>query len=264
MRLNVNSYKWYLTYFPVKSLGETHVMNRSPIDFEEKKVSVFKNPPEGEQDLVRRFFGNKQHGYYVDVGANHPTEESQTWHLEQLGWKGWLIEPLSYYCELLKERRSGTVIQCACSSRENHDKVLRLISDGVHSTLNENPIAIGAHSEEYVDVTCKTLDSILESNSASPGFDFISIDIEGHEMEMFRGFSLQKWRPKLVLLEDHVINHEKHNHMTRNGYQLIMRTGINSWYVPRDFGYRLSAYALLQYFRKYWLGILWRKIKYAH
>ena len=238
-------------------------MNSLPIDFEAKKVSSFKNLPDDERELVRRFFGNKPAGYFVDVGANHPTEESQTWHLEQLGWNGLMIEPLTYYCELLRKSRKGTVVQNACSSRENHNKVLRLISDGVHSTLNEKPIAIGANSEEYVDVTCKTLDSILEENSAPLNFDFLSIDIEGHEMEMFKGFSLQKWRPGLVLLEDHVINHEKHDHMTRNGYQLILRTGINSWYVPADLGYKLTPYASLQYFRKYWLGLLWRKIKYA-
>ena len=38
------------------------------------------------------FFGNIK-GYYVEVGANDPRERSQTWHLEQQGWTGVLIEP---------------------------------------------------------------------------------------------------------------------------------------------------------------------------
>ena len=30
---------------------------------------------------------------FVEVGANRPQQDSQTWHLEQLGWTGVLIEP---------------------------------------------------------------------------------------------------------------------------------------------------------------------------
>lgn len=233
-----------------------------PADFNKKVVSIFKNPPHDEQDLVRNFFHNKKAGFYVDVGANDPVIESQTYHLEAMGWDGLLVEPLTEYCEKLKEKRKGRVIQLACSAPENHNKVLRLLAAGGHSTLNENPIALGTESDQYVEVTCKTLDSILEENHVKKGFDFISIDIEGHEIEMFKGFSLRKWLPTLVLLEDHVTTHEKHHFMTSNGYQLIMRTGLNSWYVPQSLGYRLTFFAKLQFFRKYYLGLFPRKRKY--
>ncbi|HQT27622.1 MAG TPA: FkbM family methyltransferase, partial [Burkholderiales bacterium] len=128
----------------------------SPIDFGARKVKRFNNPPSVEQALVRQFFGNASAGYFVDVGANHPTKDSQSWHLEQLGWAGLLIEPTPAYCEMLSQGRRGTVVQYACSSPENHDKRLRLIAAGVHSTLNPNPIALGAHSQETIEVTCRT------------------------------------------------------------------------------------------------------------
>ena len=233
------------------------------INFKTKEVLQFRNSPQGEQQLIRDFFENKHDGYYVDVGANHPTIESQTWHLEQLGWKGLLLEPIPSYCEQLKKARKGTVVQYACSSPENHNKVLKLIFAGGHSTLNATPIAMGDRSQETMEVTCRTLDSILEDNHVPIGFDFISIDIEGHEMEMFKGFTLAKWKPKLILLEDHVINHEKHNHMKSHGYQLILRTGLNSWYVPSSEKYSLSLSSKFEIFRKYWLGLLFRKIRYS-
>jgi len=234
-----------------------------PVNFDTKEVRRFRNPPDNEQALVREFFGNKLDGFYVEVGANHPTSGSQTWHLEKLGWEGLLIEPLPKYYELLEKERKGTVVRYACSSPENHNKVQRLsVAEGGHSSLNAGPIAIGTRSGQSVEVTCRTLDSILEQNNAPLRFDFISIDIEGHEMEMFKGFSLPKWMPKLVLLEDHVTDHRKHNHMVSNGYRLIFRTGLNSWYVPDSEGYRLSFPARLEMFRKYWLGLVFRKIKY--
>jgi FkbM family methyltransferase len=85
----------------------------------------------------------------------------------------------------------------------------RIICGFTYECLNNaNPIAFGDYRCETIDVTCKTLNSILTEHRAPIGFDFISIDIEGHEMEMFKGFTLDKWKPKLVLLEDHVINHQ--------------------------------------------------------
>ena len=49
-------------------------------------------PPDDETRLVRDFFGGAT-GYFVDVGANDPQVGSQSWHLEQEGWTGILVEP---------------------------------------------------------------------------------------------------------------------------------------------------------------------------
>lgn len=235
----------------------------NPINFKTKRVSRFKNSPEGEQRLIREFFQDKPDGFYVDVGANEPIFNSQTFHLEQIGWDGLLIEPLPSYCAELTAQRTGRVVQSACSSPENHGKTLKLLVAGGHSTLNPTLIAMGSESQIYTEVVTKTLDSTLEECKAPVAFDFISIDIEGHEMEMFKGFTLKKWMPKLVLLEDHVTSHDKHRHMVRCNYQLILRTGLNSWYVPTSLGYTLSSFAKLQAFRKYWIGLLFRKWQYA-
>ena len=234
-----------------------------PINFQTLTVSRFKNAEHNEQELIRQFFGNKPDGFFVDVGANEPVYLSQSWHLEQLGWRGIMIEPLPAYCDQLRTQRTNPVVQVACSSPENHGQTLKLLVAGGHSTLNAAPIALGTESREYADVMCRTLDSTLQDCNVPVNFDFVSIDIEGHEMEMFKGFTLRRWLPKLVLLEDHVTSHDKHNFMTSCGYQLILRTGLNSWYVPASANYKLAPFARLQRFRKYWLGLLGRKLRYA-
>jgi hypothetical protein len=50
--------------------------------------------------------------------------------------------------------------------------------------------------------------------------------------------------------------------MLSHGYQLLMRTGLNAWYVPQTEGYTLSFFARWQMWRKYWLGLWWRQLKY--
>jgi len=233
----------------------------SYINFDTKLVLKNKIPPKIEQECVQKFFENNKDGIFVDVGANDPYIDSQSFHLEQLGWSGLLIEPLPDMCELLRKHRKGAVIPYACSSSENHKKILPLISFGVCSTLETKLIHSNKLKKETIQIETRTLDSILEDNKVQPNFDLLSIDIEGHEVELFKGFSIKKWKPKLILLEDHVLNQKKHNYMIQNDYQLLLRSGLNSWYIPKNNKWKISLKAQLEFIRKYYIGILFRKFK---
>ena len=231
-------------------------------NFKTRYIHQFSNQPAVEQQLVQAFFADRI-GFYVDVGANDPVLDSQSEHLEALGWTGLLIEPDPDYCDLLRKNRRGVVVQMACSSPENAGKQLLLNRAGPHSTLESKPIALGAVVRSTVAVQCETLDAILCRHNAPIGFDLLSIDIEGHELMALSGFSFDKWRPQLVLIEDHVTHLDKHKLMRINGYQLLMRTGLNSWYVPAHFPYRHSLLARFQYLRKYYVGLPLRKFRYS-
>ncbi len=231
-------------------------------DFTTQRIEQFSNEPAIEKQLVQSFFAGKP-GFYVDVGANDPVLDSQSQHLEALGWTGLLIEPDPDCCELLRKNRTGTVVQMACSSPQNAGKQLLLNRAGPHSTLEDRPIALGAVVRSQVAVQCDTLDAILRDHNAPAGFDLLSIDIEGHELVALSGFSFDVWQPRLVLLEDHVTHLNKHQLMRRNNYQLLMRTGLNSWYVPADAAYSSSLAAKFEYVRKYFLGLPLRQFRYS-
>jgi FkbM family methyltransferase len=235
-------------------------------DFTTLHIQQFSNEPAIEQRLVQAFFGDKvadRPGFYVDVGANDPVLDSQSQHLEALGWTGLLVEPDPDCCELLRKNRTGTVVQMACSSPENAGKQLLLNRAGPHSTLEDRPIALGAVVRSQVAVQCETLDAILRSHKAPVGFDLLSIDIEGHELVALSGFTFGTWRPRLVLIEDHVTHLSKHQLMQRNNYQLLLRTGLNSWYVPGGTRYTSSLAVKLEKLRKYYLGLPMRKWRYS-
>jgi hypothetical protein len=142
-------------------------------DFTTRHIQKFSNEPAVEQQLVQAFFGGKP-GFYVDVGANDPVLDSQSQHLEALGWTGLLVEPDPDCCELLRRHRTGTVVQMACSSHENAGKQLLLNRAGPHSTLEDHPIALGAVVRSQVAVQCETLDEILRIHNAPIGFDLLS------------------------------------------------------------------------------------------
>ena len=167
---------------------------QNPADFNTRHIRQFSNLPAIEQQMVQAFFAGR-HEFHVDVGANDPVLDSQSQHLEALGWTGLLIEPDPDCCDLLRRYRSGAVVQVACASLKNIGKQLLLNRAGPHSTLESKPIALDAVVRSTVAVQCDTLNAIMDKHNALPGFELLSMDIEGHELTALSGFSFDKWQP---------------------------------------------------------------------
>ena len=217
-------------------------------------------PDRCEQELKGDFFGAQRAGYFVEVGANDPYRGSQTWTLEQLGWDGVLVEPQPDLAEQLRRSRSARVVAAACSAPENNRSVMTLYLCGPHSSLSRSLAAAGARANSTVEVPVRTLNDVLAEAEAPAPIDFVSIDVEGHELEVLRGFDAAYWRPRLILVEDHLASLSAHRHLTRAGYRLIRRTGLNGWYVP-DAAAPPLGWGVLQLARKYYLSQPFRLLR---
>jgi FkbM family methyltransferase len=218
-------------------------------------------PPDDETRLVREFFGNRTTGYFVEVGANDPVEGSQTWHLEQIGWNGMLVEPQPALAERLRQTRAAKVYAVACSSPRHAGGTMPLHIAGPFSSFDPALMVPGVRSDTSIDVPVQTLDATLADAAAPVPVDFLSVDVEGHEIEVLSGFDFQRWRPRLILLEDHVVSLAKHFYLQRAGYKLIRRTGLNGWYVPREQAPELGWDGCWQIVRKYYLGLPFRILR---
>jgi FkbM family methyltransferase len=215
---------------------------------------VSRVPTDHEMQLVAAFFGNVK-GYFVEVGANEPRLRSQTWHLEQSGWTGLLIEPQPDLACELRAMRMAKVFAIACSSPENAGRTLPLHVAGPLSSLDRSGMAPGATPEAVIEVPVRTLDSILEEAQAPERFDFLSIDVEGHEIEVLHGFDIKRWQPRLILLEDHVADLSKHRYLSAAGYRIVRRYENNGWYVPRDSAVSIQRADWWEIYRKYYLAL---------
>ena len=216
-----------------------------------------------ENSLKEQFFGHVRTGFFVEVGANDPETWSQTFHLEQLGWSGIVVEPQPDLAAALRERRRATVCAVACSAPENAGQSMTLHLAGGHSSLDPRLKVATVRPAGAVDVPLTTLDRILSDNGAPAPFDFLAVDVEGHELEVLRGFDFARWRPRLILIEDHVLDLGLHRFIGAHGYKWVRRTDINSWYVPADSAMRVSLLGRWQFFRKYYLGTPIRRMRDA-
>jgi FkbM family methyltransferase len=214
-----------------------------------------------EQAQVREFFGQSRVGFFVEVGANDPRFASQTWHLEQLGWRGVLVEPQPDLAETLRRQRSAQVFAVACSSPGNAGQRMKFHVAGAMSSLERDRMAPGAELQRVIEVPVRTLDDILTEAQAPVPLDLLSLDVEGHELKVLEGFTFARWQPRLVLLEDHVGDLSKHRYITAAGYKLIRRVENNGWYVPGEAAPAVTPGQRWEIVRKYYLALPFRVLR---
>jgi len=194
----------------------------------------------GEDRLLDKMFQGKPRGFCIEVGANNGVDGSTTLHFEELGWDCILVEPNPDLCRQLRARRKARLFECAASSTSG-TAVLHIASGSEQSHAvsalgdAQKPAEIlkeHGFQTNPTEVVTRRMDDILEEAQSTAGIDFISIDVEGHELELLKGFSLDRWRPSILIVEDNAPLGESgvRDYLKGQGYVPFRRTGVNDWY----------------------------------
>jgi FkbM family methyltransferase len=190
----------------------------------------------GEDRILERIFGNQDHGYCVEVGAYDGLTGSATFLFERKGWQCLLVEPVPELADQIRRNRRCLVANCAASAEEGEavfyvaDRVQQMSTLELTSAQEEWIVSLGG-APRAIKIPTRTLDSLLDE-AGFARVDFITIDVEGHEMDVLRGFTLELHRPRVVILEENVVtsNSDIERHMAEHRYLNFKRTGVNDWY----------------------------------
>lgn len=161
-----------------------------------------------EEEIILKYFGGKV-GNFIDIGANDGKTLSNTFALTERGWTGVLIEPSPKAFALLKENYKGKknsyFYNFALGTTNGKVKMwdsethLNKGDHGLLSTLVESERNRWTNEKfNEIEVKCFRWKTFLNRLSVKE-FDFISMDIEGLEVELLKQIDL---RPtSLVCLE---------------------------------------------------------------
>ncbi|UUZ71762.1 FkbM family methyltransferase [Polaromonas sp. P1(28)-8] len=194
----------------------------------------------GEDKILSEIFSQVDKGLCIEVGANDGVNDSTSMFFEKLGWSCILIEPNPVLCQSIRNSRKAKLVELAASDREG-EAILHVASGaerahGVSTISSEQEALekIRSYGFTYEDVKVKTqtLDKMLDDLKIDGVIHFISIDVEGHEVAVLNGFSIEKWRPTIIILEDNSNFEDIRvcNYLKKFGYIRFMRTGVNDWY----------------------------------
>ena len=218
----------------------------------------------GEDRLVLEFFGGRTDGFFLEAGAFHPVQLSQTYLLERCGWHGVLVEPVpDQVAEFSTKRPNSILIQKAIGAPEQSGQELTFVVPDGEATLarllgnNEQP----APGDRVLRVSITTLSEVLAAAKAAK-LDYLSLDLEGFELAALRGLDFARWRPGLIMIEDRIEDLRQHRFLKEQGYRLVYRIGVNNWYVPVETEFpKCTPLVRIKLFRKLYLSMPLRKLR---
>ena len=140
------------------------------------------------QDFLVHLLMNGRSGFYVDVGAKDGKSISNTFMLEQHGWRGICIEPHPESFAALTAQRKSINLNLAVSDKPGHLDFVQVLSG---PTGNSGLLSTYAHrgkletlDHSIIRVKSETLADILTKCNAPSHIDYLDIDTEGHELQV--------------------------------------------------------------------------------
>lgn len=205
--------------------------------------------------IYTKYFGYPSKGFFVEVGAYDGEFVSNTSFLADIGWKGLYIEPVhEYYLKCLKRHDSNdvTVANVAIGLEEKEVKMFR---GETLSTLNPEQVdrykqIDWASHISFDEIMCHQirLDTLMNKLEVPKKFDILVVDVEGKESEIFKTFDIDKWRPKMMIveLEDEHPSFQKYpdliadikelrDYIESKNYVVIYKDKINTIFVTQEF-----------------------------
>ncbi|MDX1978112.1 MAG: FkbM family methyltransferase [Pseudanabaenaceae cyanobacterium bins.68] len=196
----------------------------------------------GEDRIIAAILGAQgvKIGFYVDVGCNQPQHWSNTYQLYKRGWRGITIDAIKSLINQHQKLRQQDVSVCAVVSDRPDPVVFTEFADNLVSSINPSHVegwkSKSKVAKEYTLIP-RTLTQILEDCQAPAHFDLLSIDVEGHDFEVLRSLDLNRFQPRLIVIEMHDFDftnpqsNQVYNYLDSYGYQLVAYAVMNSYFL---------------------------------
>lgn len=201
----------------------------------------------GEDLVIDRYFNHKRKGFYIDIGAYHPTINSNTKYFYDKGWYGINIEPNPARIKLFnKYRRRDINLNVGIGISKKKAIFYELEATGL-STFSKaeanSMLKVGHKLKSKIRIQMYKLQDVMKKYVKSE-VDFISIDTEAFDSEVLKSNNWKKYRPKLLCIETidfaDLLTSTKNNsskkesirkYLLGKGYEEYFSNGLNTLYI---------------------------------
>ena len=182
--------------------------------------------------VIVKMFPGVTNGFFLDVGSGHGTIGSNTKALEDRGWTGICVDPFPTAMEGRTCRTEKVVVSSTAG---------QTVKFHTHAGLGGIADTLGKWKEEaskspVVEFTTTTLGEVLRQANAPSFIHFMSIDIEGAELEALKGIPFETYRFGSMAIE-HNDEEPKRTDILKflevRGYQRVHSFKQDDFYAPR-------------------------------
>lgn len=186
----------------------------------------------GEDIVLSKLLRGTKKGFYIDIGANHPSILSNTKYFYEKGFRGINIEPNPNLIENFYAQRSEDINLNVGISPIDGELTFYILEADTLSTFsqevaNESCIVYKTKITEEIKVKTVPLIKIIEKYAPEKTIDFMSIDTEGYDLEVLQSNDWEKYRPRFIIIE---INQDSKNilkFMLDNKYKIVYKNHTN-------------------------------------
>lgn len=187
-----------------------------------------------EEKYILEYFSGNTKGKFIEIGGFHPFIFSNTRALVELGWIGIVVEPspkcIVNFRDEYKSNQQITLIEAAVTDR---DGIIDFFEEGHGHAVGSIDIA---HKEKWeadsnfnfnkIQVKSISMSNLLRFYGNN--VDFISIDVEGTNYELFKLIPDSFFeRLKCICIEHDNYNKEIIEKLTPFGFKEVYFNGEN-------------------------------------
>ena len=213
-----------------------------------------------QQDLIldQQIFKGKSNGVFVEVGALDGFGASNTWFFEmERNWSGLLIEPnpVEFNKRNQHPRPNSIFENCAISDVEMDINFLSIegpcnVLSGIMEFYNSQHLEridrelemYSNHPEghelysrkEQIPMKAVRLESLFSKHNITK-IDFISIDVEGAELQVLNSINFDKVDINVFMIENNYGLEKETEFLSSNGYKLLGNIQWDSVFIKNDF-----------------------------
>lgn len=178
-------------------------------------------------------------GFYIDVGAQDPVEDSVSLGFYEKGWRGVHVEPTQFYADRLRAARPDeTVLQAAIAKDGGLLTFFEVVETGLSTA---DPRHAETHRRNGFDiletmVPTASLASLL-ARYHDRDIHWLKIDVEGLEGEVVASWGESPVRPWLLVIESTLpgtqisSGHDWEPLLSAKGYRAVYFDGLNRFYL---------------------------------